>query len=431
MKKNIGFYPGDILIPKENLRPRFSVVACDQFTAQPDYWQETAALAEGHPSAYHMIFPEALLEELDFGQKVASIQETTRWYLEGGIFDRCPDSFIYLERTLRSGQVRKGLLGVLDLECYDYKPNSRSLTRATEGTVLDRIPPRVKIREGAFLEMPHIMLLVDDPDCTVVEPFAERKAEMPCCYDFDLMMGGGHLAGWQADGSRYREGVSAALAKLADSAAFNKRVGTSRKSPILFAVGDGNHSAAAAKACWEAIKPALSPEEIACHPARWMLVEVCNLHDESLAFEPVHRALFGIDHKLFLKELTAWAAIAPKAPKADAKKKASKKQSFTLLMDGKAKKIIIHSPSHSLTVGSVQVFLDSFLEKYGGSIDYIHGSDVLEKLCSEGAAGILLPAMEKSELFRTVAVEGALPRKTFSMGEAWDKRYYLECREIR
>lgn len=430
MKKNIGFYPGEILIPKEELRPRFSVAACDQFTAEPDYWRQTAALVEGHPSAYHMIFPEALLGELDFDQKVASIQETTRWYLEGGIFDCFPDSYIYLERTLKNGRVRRGLLGVLDLECYDYKPNSRSLTRATEGTVLDRIPPRVKIREGAFLEMPHIMLLVDDPDRTVVEPFAERKAEMSCCYDFELMMGGGHLTGWRAEGSRYQEGVSAALAKLADSAAFNKRLGLSRKSPILFAVGDGNHSAAAAKACWEAIKPTLTPEEIACHPARWMLVEVCNLHDESLEFEPVHRVLFDVDHKLFMKELTAWAGIAPKAPKTAEKKKAPK-PSFTLLMDGKAKKITIQSPAHALTVGSVQSFLDGFLEKHGGNIDYIHGSDVLEKLCSEGAVGILLPAMEKSELFRTVAAEGALPRKTFSMGEASDKRYYLECRRIR
>lgn len=430
MKKEIAFYPGEILVPKESLRPRFSVVACDQFTAQPEYWEEVAALAEGHPSAYHMIFPEAMLGKTGFDQKVASIQETTRWYLNDGLFDCYPESYIYLERTLPSGAVRKGLVGVLDLERYDYKKGSRSLVRATEGTVLDRIPPRVKIRQGAALEMPHVMLLVDDPGKTVVEPFEAQKDQLEKCYDFDLMMGGGHLTGWRA-GHEYYEGVRAALEKLADSAAFNKRMGTSRKSPILFAVGDGNHSLAAAKVCWEELKQNLTPEEIACHPARWTLVEICNLQDESLTFEPIHRALFDVDHKLFLKELTAWAGLAPKTAKGEkGKKSMAKKQRFTLLLDGKSKKITIQNPAHTLTVGSVQQFLDSYLKKHGGRVDYIHGEDVLEQLSRDGAIGILLPGMDKGELFKTVALEGALPRKTFSMGEAQDKRYYLECRRI-
>lgn len=424
MKKEVGFYPGDILIPKEALRPRFSVVACDQFTSQPDYWKQVAELAEGSPSAYHMIFPEAMLGKVDFDEKVRSIHQTTRWYLDAGLFDSYSQSYIYLERTLADGSVRKGLMGVLDLECYDYKKGSRSLARATEGTVLDRIPPRVKIRQGAALEMPHVMLLIDDPEGTVVEPFAGRKDEMPLCYDFDLMLGGGHLTGWQAD-HRYYESVSAALKKLGDSKAFNQRLGTARKSPILYAVGDGNHSLAAAKACWEEIKSGLTEEEIGRHPARWALVELCNLHDPSLHFEPIHRAVFDTDHKAFLKELAAWAGTQPKG-----KKNTAGKQCFTLLLDGKEKKIYIEKPSHTLTVGSVQKFLDAYIAKHGGTVDYIHGAEALRQLTEQGAAGILLPAMDKNDLFRTVALDGALPRKTFSMGEAQDKRYYLECRRI-
>lgn len=425
MKKNIGFYPGELMVPKEHLRERFSVVACDQFTSQPEYWEEVDKLTEGRPSANHMIFPEVWLDKIDFDKKVASIQETTRFYLEQQIFDCYPESYIYVERIQRNGAVRKGLVGVIDLECYDYKKGSRSLVRATESTVLERIPPRVKIRDGAALESPHVMLLIDDPDRTVIEPFADRKADMPVVYDFDLMMDGGHITGWRADHSYY-ESVSAALKKLGDSKTFNQRMGTSRKSPILYAVGDGNHSLASAKACWETIKAGLTEEEIERHPARWAAVEVCNLHDEALVFEPIHRAVFGVDQKAFVKALTEWAGAQPKGRKSTAGK-----QCFTVLFGSKEKTLVIAEPSHTLTVGSVQKFLDEYLAQNGGKIDYIHGEDAVRELTEKGAVGILLPAMDKADLFRTVVLEGALPRKTFSMGEAWDKRYYLECRKIR
>lgn len=425
MKKNIGFYPGELMLPKEHLRERFSVVACDQFTSQPEYWNEVDTLTEGHPSANHMIFPEVWLDKVDFDAKVAAIQETTRFYLEQQIFDCFPESYIYVERTQRNGAVRRGLVGVVDLECYDYKKGSRSLIRATEGTVLERIPPRVKIREGAYLEAPHVMLLIDDPDRTVIEPFMEKKAELPMVYDFDLMMDGGHLAGWQV-GHGFYEKVTAALAKLGDSKTFNQKIGTSRKSPILFAVGDGNHSLASAKACWENIKSALTEEEQAHHPARWAAVEVCNLHDEALVFEPIHRAVFDVDQKAFVKALTEWAGAQPKG-----RKNLSGKQWLTVLSGSKEKTLVVAEPDHTLTVGSVQEFLDKYLAENGGRVDYIHGEDAVRKLTEEGAVGILLPAMDKADLFRTVVLEGALPRKTFSMGEAWDKRYYLECRKIK
>ncbi|MBR6789743.1 MAG: DUF1015 family protein, partial [Oscillospiraceae bacterium] len=270
-----------------------------------------------------------------------------------------------------------------------------------------------------------VMLLIDDPDRTVIEPFAERKADLPLVYDFDLMMDGGHIAGWHVDHSYY-EGVTAALAKLGDSKAFNQRMGTSRRSPILFAVGDGNHSLASAKACWENIKAELTAEEIECHPVRWAAVEVCNLHDEALVFEPIHRAVFDVDKKHFLNALTDWAGAQPRG-----RKNLDGKQWLTVISGAKEKTLVIAEPDHTLTVGSVQKFLDKYIAENGGKVDYIHGEDAVRELAGKDAVGILLPAMDKADLFRTVVLEGALPRKTFSMGEAWDKRYYLECRKIR
>ena len=427
MKKNTAFYPGDILIPKEHLRPRFSVVACDQFTSQPDYWAETAALAEGHPSALHMILPEALLGRVDEEARITAAKETMDWYLRDGLFDCLPQSFVYLERTLRDGQVRRGLMGVLDLECYDYRKGSRTLVRPTEATVTQRIPPRMKLRQGASLEMPHAMLLIDDPDCTVIEPLAARKEEFPCCYDFDLMQGGGHLKGWALPHSCY-ESVQPALEKLADSKAFNQRLGTSRKPAILCAVGDGNHTLAAARACWEELRETLTEEERACHPARWALVELCNLHDPGVTFLPIHRAVFDVDPAHFRAALLQWAETVPEGEKP---LPTAKRQNFTLITGSREKKVSIKLPAHPLTVGSVQGFLDRYLKKHGGRVDYIHGDDALRQLCREGAVGLLLPPMPKDALFYTVATQGALPAKTFSIGEAWDKRYYLECRKIR
>lgn len=433
--KNVGFIPGDILIPREELLPDFSVVACDQYTSQPEYWEEVETRTEGKPSACHMVFPEAYLDKVDFDGKIAEINAAMDEYLKAGIFNEFPDSLIYVERTLKNGAVRRGVVGLLDLECYDYNKGSQSLIRATEGTVLERIPPRVKIRRDALLESPHILILIDDAKKTVIEPMGADLPNLHKLYDFDLMMDGGNIKGYLLDREAYGK-MSAALSKLGDKRAFNRRYKTTGREVLLYAVGDGNHSLATAKECWNKLKKKLSPEEAENHPARYALVELNNLHDPSLQFEAIHRAVFDVDADEFVKELLAFAAKkTAKSKKAASEEKKAEApipaQKFTLVVKGKDQKVTIEAPKHTLTVGSVQAFLDAYIKKHGGKVDYIHGEDVVRRLSEEGAVGILLPTMKKSDLFKTVIVEGALPRKTFSMGEACEKRYYLECRKIK
>lgn len=417
---HVGFYPGEILLPNCPL-DTWSVVACDQYTAQPEYWQEVAEIVGSHPSAANLIFPEAFLEKVDFNEKISQINDTMQSYLSHSLFRHYPDSLVYVERTLHDGSIRKGLLGLLDLEAYDYRKGSTSLVRATEGTVLARIPARVKIRQNAPLEMPHILILIDDPNQTVIEPIASQKANCEQLYNFDLMMGGGHLEGWRVDRGLYAV-IADALSGLADPKAFAERYGMPDASVLLYAVGDGNHSLAAAKECWENIKEFLTPEEQQNHPARYALVELNNLHDPSLRFEAIHRAVFVPDTDSFLEEMDHYmASLHGNAPA----------QRFRVVWQGGEREMEIPHPDRTLAVGSVQDFLDEYLDKQAGRIDYIHGEDVVRSLAQKGAVGILLPAMEKDDLFKTVICEGALPRKTFSMGEASDKRFYLECRKIR
>lgn len=419
----LGFYKGDILIPNENLLPLFSVVACDQFTSQPEYWDEVEKKVGDNPSAYNMVFPEAYLEKLDFTKKIKAINSAIDSYLKKEIFDSYKNSLVYVERTLKSGAVRRGIVGLIDLECYDYNKGSQSLVRATEGTVLERIPPRVKIRENAKLESPHILILIDDVKKTVIEPMGEDKANLNKLYDFDLMMDGGNIKGFLLEDEEYKK-VAKALTKLGDKKAFEKRYNVKDKDVLLYAVGDGNHSLATAKECWNNLKKKLKKGEIENHPARYALVELSNLHDPSLEFEAIHRAVFDVNKKDFLKELKAYAdKKVEKCPNTP--------QKVVILDNGKEKELIIKAPNHTLAVGSIQNFLDEYIAEKGGKVDYIHGEDVTRNLSKNGAIGILLPVMQKSELFKTVIEEGALPRKTFSMGEACEKRYYLECRKIK
>lgn len=433
--KNIGFFPGDILIPKEELLSDFSVVACDQFTSEPEYWEEVERRTEDKVSACHMVFPEAYLDKVDFDRKIADINAAMDAYLKEGVFNQFPDSLIYVERTLKNGSVRKGVVGLLDLECYDYQKGSQSLIRATEGTVLERIPPRVKIRRNAPLESPHILILIDDIKKTVIEPMGADLPNLHKLYDFDLMMDGGNIKGYLLDREAYGQ-MAVALGKLGDKRAFNRRYKTEGREVLLYAVGDGNHSLATARECWNRLKKKLSPEEAKTHPARYALVELNNLHDPSLQFEAIHRAVFDVDADEFVKELLAFAAKKPAKSKkavsgAETENLSLPPQQFTLVLNGKDQKVTIEAPKHTLTVGSVQAFLDGYMKKHGGKVDYIHGEDVVRRLSQQGAVGLLLPAMKKSELFKTVILEGALPRKTFSMGEACEKRYYLECRKIK
>ncbi len=418
---NVGFYPGEILLPNCPLET-WSVVACDQYTSQPEYWHQVEELVGGNPSAGELIFPEAFLDKVDFNEKIAQINASMQHYLQKGLFQSYPDSLIYVERTLHDGSVRRGLLGLLDLEEYDYREGAASLVRATEGTVLARIPARVRIRENAPLEIPHVLVLIDDVEKTVIEPLAARKAECQRLYDFELMMGGGHISGWRVGRGCYAE-IAGALAALADPAAFAARYQVPDAPILLYAVGDGNHSLAAAKQCWENIKEFLSPEEQARHPARYALVELNNLHDPSLRFEAIHRAAFVPDGEDLLAEFEQYAASCQgkESP-----------QTVRLVGRGGERTVTIPHPERTLAVGSVQDFLDSYLDRWPGRVDYIHGEEVVRELVQQkGAAGFLLPAMGKEKLFKTVIQEGALPRKTFSMGEACDKRFYLECRKIK
>lgn len=413
----LGFYPAEALLPANADLTKWSVVACDQYTSQPDYWQEVEQFVGEAPSTLRMIVPELYLEEDGVEKRIADVNAAMDRYLASDLF-RVTDQFLYVERTLRDGKLRRGLMGVVDLEQYDFTKGSESLIRATEGTVLERIPPRVKVREDASLECPHIMLLIDDPAKTVIEPIADRMGDLEEVYRFDLMQDSGSIAGYQCDDAESMR-ILGALGELADPESFNRHYGLNGKSPLLFAVGDGNHSLATAKTCYENLKKTLPEEEYRAHPARYALVEVVNLHDASLEFEPIHRVVFDVDEETFL------AALESQCGSADG-------QRILVCNNGQKKELRFNAAVSNLPVGTLQSFLDAYIAENGGRVDYIHGNEVVEALSSKpGNLGFLLEAMPKEELFKTVVLDGALPRKTFSMGHAWDKRFYLECRKIK
>lgn len=409
------FQGADILIPQGIDLTKWSVVACDQYTSEPEYWQQVEAFVGDAPSTLHITFPEAYLSEGE--QRIRAINAHMEAYLEQGLFAQY-SGMVYVERTLRDGRIRKGLVGAVDLEDYSFATGARPMVRATEGTVLERIPPRVKIRERAKLELPHVMLLIDDPDKAVIE--GVRTDGLQKLYDFDLMMDSGHLAGYllgEAEQARIERG----LAHLADKAEYSKKYGV--EEAFVFAVGDGNHSLAAAKTCWEQTKKTLSAEEQQGHPARFALVELVNLHDDSLVFEAIHRVVSGVEPARLLEQLQAFCCDAARTEGED--------QRFICVNDGARTELCIRHAPCGLTVGSLQQFLDAYIKTYGGSVDYIHGVEVTERLAAApDAVGFLLPAIEKRQFFKTILLDGALPRKTFSMGEAHEKRFYMEAKKI-
>lgn len=420
---NLPFKPADILLPKDCDLNKWSVVACDQYTSQPEYWARVAQYVGNEPSALHLILPESCLEGPNVDQDISEINLTMARYLKEGRFKAFSDSVFYVERKLDCGKIRRGLIGMVDLEQYDYEPGSPALIRATEGTVLSRIPPRVAVRKNAPVELPHIMLLVDDPNKTVIEPMADGTGEMEQVYDFELMERGGHITGWKLNEDQM-ERTAAALAALADPVAFNTHYGTKDLSVLLFAVGDGNHSLATAKESYERQKKLTAPEQWANIPARYALAELGNLHDESLEFEPIHRVIFGVEPEHLLSDLIAAYPGAHYGP--------GEGHVLEYVYSGKEGCVTVPNPRAQLPVGTLQTFLDEYLKKAGGRIDYIHGDDVARGLALQPKSiGFLLPAMGKDELFPTVIHDGVLPRKTFSMGEAHDKRFYLEARKIR
>jgi hypothetical protein len=441
---DIGIQIPQVYLPRSSTNlTKWAVIACDQFTSEPEYWQEVEGIVGDAPSTLNLVFPEVHLEKPGEEERIKNIQASMRKYMEKGVL-QLREGFIYVERTVgSSGKIRKGLMLCLDLERYDYKKGSLSLIRATEGTIVDRLPPRIKIRQGAMMELPHILVLIDDPKRTVIEPLSVAKSKLAKIYDFDLMLDSGHLTGYQVDDEDFENGVIEALRALAVPENFAAKYGVSVEQPVLlFAMGDGNHSLATAKAIWEKMKPMVG----IAHPSRYALVEIENLHDEGLEFEPIHRVLFNIKKDLFAElkktfgenftytEVANGAEMIQKVDSAQGQAQPpAGKQAIGLVGGGKQFGVIeIAHTSFNLAVGTIQSFLDAFLQDGGAEkIDYVHGEDVVERLALQpGNAGFYLAGMHKSDLFKTVILDGALPRKTFSMGEAKEKRFYMEARKI-
>lgn len=425
-----------IMLPKKGTDlSKWAVIACDQYTSQPEYWAETDRVVGDAPSTLRLTLPEVYLEGEDVAERTARIHETMRQYVADGTLETLPAGVILTERWSGGSCPRRGLVLAVDLEAYEYKPGSASLIRPTEKTVVERIPPRLKVREGACMELPHIMILIDDPDRKIIEPLFDKTASFDKVYDTDLMQNGGHITGWFIPQGAETDAIEAGLEALCDRETFNKKYGCTDAQALLpYAVGDGNHSMATAKAYWEETKKGLTAEEQENHPARYALVEVVNIHDESLIIEPIHRVLFGVKANELLNGLTAfYNAEGCKAYVADtAPEKAENVHFFPFCSAGKEGVLVVEDPKWSIPVATMQTALDAYLEAHADvKIDYIHGTDVVVSLGEKpGNLGFILPDIAKNDLFRGVIFDGVLPRKTFSMGEAHEKRYYMEAKTI-
>jgi hypothetical protein len=433
---SIGVQIPQFYLPEAGIdHSKWAVIACDQFTSQPEYWRNVEQTVGDAPSTFNLIFPEVYLEEAGADERIQRIQASMQAYLDSKKLESY-NGMVYVERSV-GGKLRRGLVLALDLERYDYNKGSQSLIRATEGTIVERLPPRMRIRQGAALELPHILVLIDDPGRSVIEPVGEIKGQFKKLYDFELMAGSGHLAGYLLNEAQCEKWVIPALEKLADPQAFARRYQVSQAHQVLlFAMGDGNHSLATAKGIWEQIKASVGPD----HPARYALVEIENVHDEGLEFEPIHRVLFGV------KQDVRAAMQAQFGSSNVIFEHCGDAETMVFAVDGanSLPQVIgfvspqgyglvkLATPTSNLPVGTLQAFLDDFLRKGGAEkIDYVHGQEVVCNLGSQwGNLGFYLPGMHKSDLFKTVILDGALPRKTFSMGEAHEKRFYMECRKI-
>ena len=417
----IPFKRANILLPKNIDMTKWSVVACDQYTSEMDYWNEVEKIVGASPSTLRITLPEIFLEDSDVNERINKINDTMKEYLDEDLFYELKDSMIYLERTQADGRVREGLMGMVDLEDYSYEKGSQTLIRATEKTVIERIPPRLKVRENALLELPHIMILIDDEKKKIIEDLKNEVTNSDVVYDFDLMENGGHIKGYKLNNDSMTK-VEEGLEALCDKEYFEKKYNVKDKGILLFAMGDGNHSLATAKANYENVKKTMTPDEYLNHPSRYALVELVNLHSEALEFEPIHRVIFDTDVNKLIEELYKYYDINEEG----------NGQYFELVTKDIDKKLYISNPKSNIAVGSIQMFLDEYLKDNKGKLDYIHGDETTKNMgMEENNVAILFEAMPKEELFRTVILDGALPRKTFSMGHSYDKRYYLEARKIR
>jgi len=421
------FNRANILLPKfskdsEKMK-KWSVVACDQYTSEPEYWEAAEKVVGESPSTLRLTIPEIYLNDADIDERIKKANASMAEYMKEDIFTEYKNSYIYVERTLKNGVKRLGIVGAVDLEDYDYSKGSQTKIRATEGTVISRIPPRLKVRNDAPIELPHIMMLIDDEDCRIIEPNSDIKDTFEKVYDFDMMQDSGHIAGYKMS-DEAADDFDKKLAALDNLDAFNEKYGVKKDSPLIYAMGDGNHSLATAKAYYENLKKEIGVEEAQKSPARYALCELVNLHDKSLEFEAIHRVVFGADGKEFMDAFEKEYNVS--------RAEGAEGQSFIFVYDGKSEKVTVTNPKEYLTVATVQKFMDAYFEKCEGEIDYIHGEDVVNKLCEDKKNfGIIFDAMDKSDLYKSVIIDGALPRKTFSMGEACDKRFYTEARKIK
>ena len=418
---NIPFKRGNILLPKNTDMTKWSVVACDQYTSEPEYWNDVEKIVGDAPSTLKLTLPEIYLEDENVSERIAKINSNMKALLDEDFFNEYKDSMIYLERTQSDGKIREGLIGVVDLEAYSYEKGAETPIRATEKTVIERIPPRVKIRENAPLELPHIMILIDDDKKQIIENLKNKVSEDDIVYDFDLMKNGGHVKGYLLNEETMDE-VDKGLKELADKEVFAKKYDVNNKEVLLFAMGDGNHSLATAKACYEKLKETMSDEEYLNNPARYALVELVNLHSPALEFEAINRVIFNTNPEKLLNSLKEYYQI----------NKDGNGQEIEVITNDVDEKWYIENPKSNIAVGSIQIFLDEYLKNNEGKIDYIHGEETTKNLAKQsGNVGFIFEAMPKNELFKTVILDGSLPRKTFSMGHSYDKRYYLESRKIK
>ena len=399
-----AFRPADILLPKEDLSPeKWAVIACDQFTSQPEFWQSVCQTVGDDPSTLHMILPEAWLGQVDEAAHGQKIREKMAEYLQAELFEPVEESFIYVRRQLKNGAIRRGIVGAVDLDQYDISPGSTSVLQASERIIASRLPARVEIRRGAPLELPHVLVLIDDPACTIVEGLDDLTKEAPL-YDFPLMEGCGHLTGYRVSGPT-AETVARKIAAL----------------PTIL-VGDGNHSLVAAKIRWDEMKESLSADQQEVHPARFALVELGNVHDASLEIEPIHRIVFGAGEAL----VAQFIASSPHVEKG-----AAQGQEVHYITQAGRGVFTITGKTLGQAIDLLQTFLDDFVKAHGGEIDYIHGETELETL-AKGADSVafFMPTINKGDLFTSVQESGVFPKKSFSMGEGADKRHYFECRKI-
>lgn len=403
---NIPFKRGNILLPKNTDMTKWSVVACDQYTSEPEYWNDVEKIVGDAPSTLKLTLPEIYLEDENVSERIAKINSNMKALLDEDFFNEYKDSMIYLERTQSDGKIREGLIGVVDLEAYSYEKGAETPIRATEKTVIERIPPRVKIRENAPLELPHIMILIDDDKKQIIENLKNKVSEDDIVYDFDLMKNGGHVKGYLLNEETMDE-VDKGLKELADKEVFAKKYDVNNKEVLLFAMGDGNHSLATAKACYEKLKETMSEEEYLNNPARYALVELVNLHSPALEFEAINRVIFNTEPEKLLNSLKEYYQI----------NKDGNGQKIEVITNDVDEKWYIENPKSNIAVGSIQIFLDEYLKNNEGKIDYIHGEETTKNLAKQsGNVGFIFEAMPKNELFKTVILDGSLPRKNILNG---------------